>query len=281
MSAWRTASAVVIGSDHGRMGLPCQDRAVVRVVELQDALDRLVMVACDGAGSASHAELGAEVASQAAAAFLAAMAPITDTTDAGAAGASLLGRVRDALTVAAAEAGVPFKMLATTLLAVAVDRDHALAFQVGDGAIVLTTEREPRTSLAFWPVKGAHANETWFATSDNAFAQLQGARIDATALEVAVLTDGLEHLALDFAAKVPHAAFFGPFFAAVGELSPGDLAASAALSAELEAFLASPRVLAETGDDKTLLLAVRTRRDGASLPAEPSQDAPAETSTAV
>lgn len=258
MSVWRTASAVVIGGDHLRMGLPCQDRAVVREVDPT----RLVMVACDGAGSASHAELGAEVASQTAAAFLTALAPITDTTEAAAVGAALLGQVREALGAAAAEAGVPMKMLATTLLAVAVDPDHLLAFQVGDGAIAFTTTRDP-LALAFWPFKGAHANETWFATSDNAPTQLQGLRVDAVAVEVALLTDGLEHLALDFAAKAPFAAFFAPFFAAVGELAPADPAASEALSAELRAFLASPRVLAETGDDKTLLLAVR---DVASQP---------------
>lgn len=253
--SWRTAEAVVIGSDHLRAGMPCQDRGVVRVVA--KAATRLVMVACDGAGSASHAEVGATVASEVAADFLSGVAAVTRETDAGEVGARLLASVRAAVEARAAEVGVPVKMLATTLLAVVVDDEGALAFQVGDGAIVVTAGQEVQPRLVFWPFKGAHANETWFVTSDDAGARLRAALVEGRVREVAVLTDGLEHLALDFAAKAPFPGFFAPFFAAVGELAPEDEAGRTALEAELRDFLGSPRVLGETGDDKTLLLASR------------------------
>jgi len=74
--------------------------------------------------------------------------------------------------------------------------------------------------------------------------------------EVALLTDGLQMLALNFAARKPHAPFFEPLFTALrGAVSPDDLVVP------LRAFLDSDAVNSRTDDDKTLVLATRVKDD--------------------
>jgi len=71
---------------------------------------------------------------------------------------------------------------------------------------------------------------------------------------LAVMTDGIERLALDFAAFVPHS----PFFEGVSKpvAASGIGGADSDLSRKLAAYLASDAVNARTDDDKTLILAV-------------------------
>ncbi len=260
---WRVASAVVEGGDHVRSGTPCQDAARVSLAPT----GWLIAAASDGAGSAPRSAEGATCAVRAATLHLAALAASGRLLAAGAAPAALaaevLSTVRGALTLLASpqpgDASPDLRELACTLLAVAVAPDGSgLALQLGDGAIVADTGEGPR--CLFWPAKGEYVNETVFVTSRHAAEHLVATALTPGTLDIALLTDGLERLALDFAARAAFPAFFAPMFAAVAALPPGDVTTSAALSAELTAFLASPRVRAATGDDVTLILA--TRRAG-------------------
>ena len=71
--------------------------------------------------------------------------------------------------------------------------------------------------------------------------------------ECALLTDGLQLLALNFAKRSAHTAFFAPFFTTLRAApEPTDLVV------DLRAFLDSSSVNSRTDDDKTLLLATRT-----------------------
>jgi hypothetical protein len=261
---WRVASAVVIGSDHRRSSNVCQDAAVVRRV-VGPRGERLVVVACDGAGSAKHGEVGAQVVSQAASRLLAA-ASERDLADPEALARRLLNSVRSAVASRASAMNAQSRDLSTTMLAALVDPTRAVFFQVGDGAIVVG--RGDELSVVFWPAKGQHANETSFVTSDDAASRLEVMVLDdptRSVDEVAVFTDGLERLALDFAKQAAFGAFFEPMFATVRELplSRAELnRAEATLSIELDAFLGSARIEDATGDDKTLVLA--TRRDAAT-----------------
>ena len=245
---YTTASAVVTGSDHLRTGTICQDAAAIR-----HEAEALLVAVSDGAGSARHPELGAKLAVETAIAYLAAQ----PTPDAGA----LVEHVQAALRAEAARLEVPLSALSCTLLAAKVGPDTAFFAQVGDGAIV--TRDDSTLTLVFPPHKGEHANETRFVTASDAAAHVQTATLPAPA-GLAMLTDGLERQALDLNSGTPFAPFFAPFFAALAELAspsttpaPELESAETELSTELAAFLASPRVAEATGDDVTLVLALR------------------------
>ena len=69
-------------------------------------------------------------------------------------------------------------------------------------------------------------------------------------MHIAILSDGLQMLALKIPEYMPHAPFFSPLFRFVAEVTDETEAKE-----QLEAFLRSPRVRKRTDDDLTLLLA--------------------------
>ena len=71
---------------------------------------------------------------------------------------------------------------------------------------------------------------------------------------MALLTDGLQGLALRFASREAHGPFFEPMFARLRREARRGLDG---LHGELARFLDSPAVNQRTDDDKTLVLATR------------------------
>jgi hypothetical protein len=69
---------------------------------------------------------------------------------------------------------------------------------------------------------------------------------------MAMLTDGLQMIALDYATKKPHLPFFGPLFSKLRSATNAD-----ELEPSLRDFLGSSRVNERTDDDKTLIVATR------------------------
>lgn len=138
---------------------------------------------------------------------------------------------------------------ATTLLLAVVTTQWVAVAQVGDGAAVIHDAAGVLQSLTV-PDHGEYLNETVFVTSSDYLERAQYATYRHDGLRgVALLTDGLEMLALDLATNAAHAPFFAPLFAFA--------AVPDATEEELTAFLDSERVCARTDDDKTLVLAVR------------------------
>lgn len=243
---WLVLAESVTGTAHRQRQLPCQDACRFRT--FGPSAEWLVLAVADGAGSAAHADLGALVACD----ELTRRAGEGDpaalcTRDAMAA---LFSDVRMAL-VAEAErtSSHPRDYACTALLAVLGPATAAFG-QVGDGAIVVAHGGEHRA--VFWPEPSEYANTTDFLTDDLFAAAL---RVETTSVpldEVAVFTDGLQRLALDFSTRAPHPAFFRPLFKALrtaGSPEP--------LQTPLRQFLDSERVNERTDDDKTLVLAVR------------------------
>lgn len=136
---------------------------------------------------------------------------------------------------------------ATTLLVAVVSDGSVAAAQIGDGAIVLS-DAEGIQALML-PDHGEYLNETVFLTSND---YKERARVVVLphhgSRALALLTDGLEGLALNLAEGSAHMPFFAPLFRFAAEPDASE--------AELASFLESARVCARTDDDKTLLLAV-------------------------
>lgn len=247
---WRFAAGQATGSSHEKTNVPCQDRMSCSVLEAEGTL---VAVMADGAGTAHLAHRGAEIAvwTVGAMAQLGVRAGRKDYTEV-LREAAVTARQR--LIEAATDSKVPVRDLACTLLAVIVAPIGGAALQIGDGAIVIG-ETAPSWRCVFWPQKGEYANTTFFLSDESAVANAEVAALPDDTLDVAVFTDGLEALAVNFAKRAAHEPFFRTGFAPLHALNaPGE---SVALSESLTKMLTSPAVRARTDDDTSLILATR------------------------
>jgi hypothetical protein len=149
--------------------------------------------------------------------------------------------------------GCETRELATTLCAAVITPTRSFFFQIGDGAIILKSNGV--YGVAFWPQSGEYANSTNFLTA-NEFEKLLEFQATASCFsDIALMTDGLERLALRFDLRTPHVPFFEPLFRALR--NSDDLNR---LSDDLRRFLASDPVQSRSDDDKTLILASRDDR---------------------
>jgi len=255
---WRYIAASAAGTSHEQTRTPCQDHSYTGTVSGRDGTQYLIALASDGAGSAVHSQIGSRLACESGGRFL-----LEFLSHEGHAGYSALSRglaqaclehIRSTLENTLEESGGPGGTLrdyACTLVGLVVGPKYALAFQVGDGAVVI--RRDGELVPVFWPDGGEYANMTHFVTDQDAEQRLQVAQIDAPQ-EVSLMTDGLQRLALVFSTRQAHGPFFEPMF----EVLRGRRADECGpLNQQLAAFLNSPAVNQRTDDDKTLILATR------------------------
>jgi hypothetical protein len=249
---WKFLNESVQGTSHRQGGIVCQDSSLVT----PDGEDVIIAVVSDGAGSASESQIGSS---------LSCSMITTCAQDFFAAGGSLakldnetiqkwLRDLRDALTKEAEKRNLKIRDLACTLIFAIVGTDRATFGQIGDGAIV--TLDSSTYSTVFWPQSGEYQNTTFFVTDDDYENHFQ-IRIDAKAIdELAMFTDGLQMLALNYAAKTVHEPFFKPMFSALRAASD-----QRDLIGPLREFLNSSNVNNRTDDDKTLVLVTRLASD--------------------
>lgn len=219
----------------------------------------LIAVVADGAGTAELAHIGADIAVGivSTVAQLGVRAGRCDFDEVLREGANL---ARTRLIEVAQERGMPPRDLACTLLAVIVAPLGGAALQIGDGAIVVGERAQWR--CVFWPQKGEYANSTFFLSDERALANAEVASLGDDVHDVALLSDGLEPLALQFASRTAHEPFFRSVFAPLAPLAThGE---SAPHSQGLSAMLDSAAVRSRTDDDATLVLATR-RADGVAV----------------
>ncbi|MBL8259836.1 MAG: protein phosphatase 2C domain-containing protein [Candidatus Competibacteraceae bacterium] len=254
---WRYVYASVPGVAHLSAATECQDACSARLLSSVSSPEHgplLLLAAADGAGSAARARAGAECACQTlldAFVFHVVGTPPADWHPASA--ATLLESVRTALEQQASTAQLALRDFACTLLGAVVAAEHAFFLQIGDGAIVIGAE--DRYQPVFWPQTGQYANETRFVTDPDAGARLQSVILAEPVAEIALLTDGLQPLALDYRHRQAHVPFFRPLFQQLRGVP--EAGCPEAPAAALERFLGGPAVNQRTHDDKTLMLATR------------------------
>jgi len=146
--------------------------------------------------------------------------------------------------------------LATTLCVAIIAPTRSVFFQIGDGAMILG--HHGLYGVVFWPQSGEYVNSTNFLTSDEYKQQLEFLATTTCCSDVALLTDGLERLALRFDSQTPHPPFFDPLFRAL-RAADDDVR----LNKDLRRFLGTDSVQKRSDDDKTLILASRTTDDHA------------------
>lgn len=255
---WKIVGASVRGTSHVSTAAPCQDASYAVVVET--SVGHVLVVACaDGAGSAERSRDGARFACSAL------TGEVSDTLT----GVELADvrrehvetwylHVHAALDGFARELGTTVRELACTLLLAIVGPSHAVFAQIGDGAIITDGGEAGGYGPVFWPQSGEYANSTYFATDQEALRHLQVATVTRRLSDIALLTDGLQSLALQFATRTAHVPFFEPMFTQLRSREESDLEA---LQSALAAWLDSRAVNERTDDDKTLVLATRGSDD--------------------
>lgn len=270
MGGWRYVAASVIGTSHEKAGGTCQDANDCHIYALPAGETVLAAVVADGAGSAV---CGGEGAARTCRALLGLIEEhlhsgktveelSKDTVT------SWLVTVQNLLDEEAKAVSRERRDFACTILGLVVAESHAACLQIGDGVIVLADSEEHAYGHVFWPDRGEYANTTHFVTEDDAAEHLQFESVKRRVVEAALLTDGLQTIALNYQQQSAHEPFFKGLFA---PLRTGEEGCSSKLSESLAAFLSSDRVNEKTDDDKTLVLASRV--DPSSI--DPSSALPA------
>jgi len=254
MRRWGWIGACSTGSSHIRAGTGCQDNATCMELVLGDDTVLLAVVS-DGAGSAQYAAIGSRLVvesfTRCAISHLRAQHSLEDITQELV--REWIDDVRNRIFQSAEQRATEPRQMAATLLAAMICSERAIICHIGDGACVLRRKGASLWEVPSWPAHGEYASSTYFVTDDPQ-PHLQFASIEGQFSELAIFSDGIERLALDFHNKNASERFFDPMFAPLAKAGPGR---DRALSVSLRKYLDSPRVLERTDDDKSLVLARR------------------------
>jgi Protein phosphatase 2C len=256
VSRWTWAAARSVGTSHLKVGKGCDDFAACLEFRTESG-PLLVAVASDGAGSAPHSALGAWITTRVfveqARRYIKAGQPLrlftVDTAN------EWLDEIRDRIIAAASNKSTLPRDFAATLVGSLISGQEAIFVHVRDGAAVFRVAETPEWHVASWPAQGEYASTTYFVTDDPQ-PSIQFSFIERPISELAIFSDGLERLVLDFSSHTAHAPFFDKMFAPLTNVKSGK---HRKLSRGLRQFLDSPSVCDKTDDDKTLILAKRIR----------------------
>lgn len=249
MAIWTWAAASRRGTSHERTDTKRQD--AFRCV-LSNDRRTFIALTCDGAGSASHGGEGAMIASrtlsQVAKAFVSENGGLPDDDLVW----DWIDLARDRIAAVSGRLGLTPRDFATTVVMILSTGDATLCIHIGDGAVIARCACSSEWQSLSWPEHGEYASTTFFLTDDGSV-RARISRHSTPIDRLAIFTDGIERLALDFATDKPHT----PFFAAISEpiaRSPAE-GRDGALSIKLGDYLASDAINQRTDDDKTLVLA--------------------------
>lgn len=248
---WKTLSRSVQGIGHRRGNIPCQDSCQTNLLSVGDH-HILILTASDGAGSAERSDIGSRIACESAQRIIVddliqwgGLRPVEFEQS-----LHWYQQVMDDLQIEAEQLAVPLRQLACTLLVSIIGESGAVFCQIGDGAMV--TKVNDQYEHVFWPQSGEYANTTNFITAGRLDKDLMFEWRDGRIDDIAIFTDGLQSVALDFAHRRAHEPFFSPLFKALN-----DHADPSELQGPMQTFLESPSLAERTDDDLTLILATR------------------------
>lgn len=256
---WRVAVATAAGSSHVRNNIPNQDAVDYCLVRVGSSQVAVVAIA-DGAGSAPRSHEGSQIAVKVAvtsmvdgirrrppAAFLEHLATSLVR--------EAIKRAKNAVVRYAKKQGVSVGDLASTLVVAVASERLMTAAQVGDGAVVAFNIDSSAARTLCAADAGEYANETTFITSRTRphlaahVGHASGYDYDALAL----ITDGLQNLALKMPEREAFLGFWNPI---LSDLSRTD--EPEAVPARLHSFISGERVRSRTTDDVSIAIAVRS-----------------------
>lgn len=256
---WKTVFDSVKGTSHEINDQPCQDccRALTHHSTTGEVL---IAVCADGAGSAQHSDQGSQLACDQ---FVELCRQYLVDNDSfqninRALISKWLEQIRDSIALKAKQFETPVRQMATTLLGCMIAPRESLFIQIGDGAMVFRGSEN--FEYAFWPHSGEYANMTNFLTTEDFSEKFEWKIVDDQVNEFVAFTDGLERLVLKFDKQTVHEPAIVPMLNAIQKSNIDD-----EFLEPLREFLNSCAVNDRTDDDKTLILAVRHKKDDADI----------------
>lgn len=257
-SPWKLAAVSVRGFSHEEKDEPCQDAHDARATRN----GWLIAVTADGAGSTRYGGDGAKIAcrgvldrleKKVARSGLLKPRPPSDT-EIRRWIATAIADMRMDLAAAAKNQSSSMNEFHATLVGCLVRPSGAgLFFHIGDGAGCALSSAEPAKFVISAPENGAYAETTYFVTEDHWREHLRFAEFSPDHDQLLLMSDGVTSMALkgSMRALEPAMAFIEPI---CRYLIANDRGAS---EMALAATLASDRVREITGDDKTLVWAMK------------------------
>lgn len=158
---WKTLSYEVLGSSHYKAKKVCQDKTYT-----YNQNGVVAVALADGAGSASHSDVGASIACKSICEYIGQYFDELLTLHAFEVKEKIVGYVLENIIQKAQEMGCEKEALASTLLCVAVKGERIMGFHVGDGIIAYVKNHFLKTLSK--PDNGEFANSTYFVTSSRA-----------------------------------------------------------------------------------------------------------------
>lgn len=156
---WKSAAGYVIGRSHEKEQKPCQDRTLTLK---RDNISFIGL--CDGAGSASHSELGAEHTLAVVAEYCVNHFGQLLELEAQHIKEQLLNEINRELAELARLHDLPAQAFASTLLFVVSNDSQYISGHIGDGLIIKYSNQLAIHSHAD---NGDYANVTYFTTSSD------------------------------------------------------------------------------------------------------------------
>ncbi len=246
---WRVVAASVCGTSHVKNQQLCQDAHHWQT--LSDNV--LVVAAADGAGSASMGKIGAMVAVETAIENISSKEVTQRILADDSVVQLLLTEAMLAAKTAVEEEAVACDTqpsdLASTLIIMIATPEMVAVGQIGDGVAVANDDMGNLIALTT-PDNGEYINETCFLTSPGSIDTAQLKLWRQAIVNIGVLTDGLQMLAMNMAVGVPHKPFFLPLFDFASNVEDKIVAKE-----QLVKFLRSDRIAQRTDDDLTLVIA--------------------------
>jgi len=253
MSSWVWASATCRGTSHEKSGVRLQDALSCTSI-ITPKNNFFIGVVSDGAGSANYGGQGATLACRtifSSARFYlrdAQSLPSNSTVE------YWVDKARDRIYLAAEKRGLTSRDFAATLICVLTDGFETLIIHIGDGCAVLKDEIRNQWIAPSWPEQGEFASTTFFIT-DEIDLHLRITRVTEPISSIAIFSDGLERLALDFASQIPFDGFLDAMVKPLMKSSlPGK---NSILSDMLKNYLNSELINSRTDDDKSLIIALK------------------------
>ncbi|MDH7463365.1 PP2C family serine/threonine-protein phosphatase [Chitinophagaceae bacterium 26-R-25] len=248
---WKAIGQSDIGTSHLATGKSCEDAITYKVVNAANNETALICCVSDGAGSAAYAEEASTIATQKAVElfeeYLVAEKDVDNATV-----MSVAENIYDILANLAEERGVEINEFSCTFLGCILLPEKSVFFQIGDGAIIRDDGNNGYAAI-WWPQNGEYSNTTVFLADDINFPNLKITIVNERINEVAIITDGLQHLTLNNETSSVHGPFFSDLFKWLRMTTKAD--EIEILNNKLKEFLSSHMINSRTDDDKTLFLA--------------------------
>lgn len=219
---WKYAYSSVSGTSHRNKGIPCQDSCFCSIVLNHQNEPVLAAAASDGAGSAKFAQIGsclaAAVIMDELKTFIEGGNDISDFTFQMA--EEIVIEIQRQISIYANACGCSSNDFLCTVLGCMIGPECAALFQIGDGAMVVSTMENPENfTLLFWPMNGEYENTTYFASDEIPASSILHFKLIKDSIDkVAVFTDGIQRLALHYKDQTAHAPFFKPLFSYLNQI---------------------------------------------------------------